>query len=247
MGRGGGRRARDRDRRRWTASASPRACTRSRSGIPLYEPWEARVTVRPGQTERVVVDFPARAAGSSPSPAPHRPVQQAAEDRRGRARSRPRTAAPSRAGCCGDRSRRRSRARRPRQAPRHVLPPAHDVPALDARERVVVRVDLARQVEAHGHRARRRRPGRAGPPADAPSALQAQVLAVRAAGRRQVREGGQCRPAGSRRRNRRPRTGRAGPSRWVRVTRRTRSPEASKSAAQRPAGAVLVGGDGAGP
>ncbi len=25
---------------------------------PLYEPWEGRVTIRPGQTERVVVDFP---------------------------------------------------------------------------------------------------------------------------------------------------------------------------------------------
>ena len=27
---------------------------------PLYEPWEGRVTIRPGQTERVMVDFPAQ-------------------------------------------------------------------------------------------------------------------------------------------------------------------------------------------
>ena len=33
---------------------------------PLYEPWEARVTVRPGQTERVVVDFPAQGRRKQP-------------------------------------------------------------------------------------------------------------------------------------------------------------------------------------
>jgi serine/threonine protein kinase len=33
---------------------------------PLYEPWEGRVTVRAGQTERLVVDFPAQGRRKSP-------------------------------------------------------------------------------------------------------------------------------------------------------------------------------------
>jgi serine/threonine-protein kinase len=33
---------------------------------PLYEPWEGRVTIRPGQTERLVVDFPAQGRRRQP-------------------------------------------------------------------------------------------------------------------------------------------------------------------------------------
>jgi serine/threonine-protein kinase len=42
---------------RLTLSAGPHAVVVRH---PLYEPWEGRVTVRAGQTERVVVDFPAQ-------------------------------------------------------------------------------------------------------------------------------------------------------------------------------------------